>query len=363
MKPKLGISLMPEENFLLALLPLLQNGDIDVVEWSFDTLFGFQEPKWLKDILEFYASHDNLLGHGVYYSIFDANWTSRQDKWLADLEKELSVRKYTHITEHFGFMNTDNFHQGVPLPISLHPKVVDLAKDRLSRLQNVVNMPIGIENLALAFSEKEIFEQNIFLTQIIEDIDGFLLLDLHNIYCQAHNFKIPILEILKTFPLHKVKELHLSGGSWQESIYKKGEKIRRDTHDDQIPIEIIEILPFVLNNTPHLEYIIIERLSSSLITKEEIERYHKDFYLVKEIIDQMHYNTIEMPWNPIYSKLDSPIINDELLAEQKVLTQFLYDKTDPSVITEHPFEYFQVKLWNSEMINTASEIIKKWNPY
>ncbi len=118
-------------------------------------------------------------------------------------------------------MNTENFHQGVPLPVSLHSKTLKIGKDRLYRLQDAVGLPVGIENLAFSFSIEDVKEQGVFLDKLIEDVNGFLILDLHNIYCQACNFEMEMDELILLYPLDKIKEIHLSGGSWQESVYAK----------------------------------------------------------------------------------------------------------------------------------------------
>ncbi len=179
-KPLLGLSMMADANFVSAVMPLLESDEIDILEWSFDTSYGAGEPRWLTDLLNFYSENKRLLGHGVYYSLFDAKWAERQDYWLQQLKIETEKRKYNHITEHFGFMNTENFHQGVPLPVPLHSEILKIGKDRLLRLQDVVEIPIGIENLAFSFSADDVREQGDFLSRLIEDIDGFLILDLHN---------------------------------------------------------------------------------------------------------------------------------------------------------------------------------------
>jgi uncharacterized protein len=176
-KPLLGLSMMAEADFLSAVLPLLQNQFVEVLEWSFDTLDTSEEPEWLSSLLNFYSENNRLIGHGVYYSLFDARWTERQEIWLEKLKQEVRQRKYNHLTEHFGFMNTENFHQGVPLPVSLNSRTLEIGKDRLYRLQEAVDIPVGIENLAFSFSVDDVKEQGEFLNRLVEDTHGFLILD------------------------------------------------------------------------------------------------------------------------------------------------------------------------------------------
>lgn len=360
----LGVSMMPEADFVSAILPLLQHNSIEVMEWSFDTLYHANEPDWLRDLLNFYAENNRLIGHGVYYSLFDARWTDRQEKWLEKLKEETSLRKYNHITEHFGFMNTENFHQGVPLPVSLHSKTLQIGKDRLYRLQETVNIPVGIENLAFSFSIEDVKEQGIFLDQLTEDTNGFLILDLHNIYCQSCNFEVGMQEIIDLYPLDKVKEIHLSGGSWQDSVYGK-KQVRRDTHDDVIPKDILSVLPSVLIQCENLEYIIIERLGHTLKTDDERHLFLDDFSKVKTIVETSDLKLKEKSnWRKKEMKLSEMPLEDLLMyEEQSKLTRLLYDNAEVETVKDQDFHYFKTQNWDAEMILTAQNIIKKWNPY
>lgn len=363
MKPHLGFAMMAEADFVSAILPLLQNNEIDVLEWSFDTFYNVQEPDWLSSLLDFYSENNRLIGHGVYYSLFDAKWTDRQEDWLKKLKLETQKRNYNHITEHFGFMNTENFHQGIPLPLSLHSKTLQIGKDRLSRLQDVLNVPVGIENLAFSFSINDVREQGEFLDQLIEDIGGFLILDLHNLYCQAHNFNVDIKDLIDSYPLDKVKEVHLSGGSWQESVYSKEKLIRRDTHDDSIPDELLLVLPYVLSKCKHLEYIIIERLGNTIVTAVEKEKFFSDFRKVREIMNDSENGIIHKKWMKPDLQLTQPLEDLALYEEQALLTKMLFENEKPELIKEHHFAYFTTENWDLEMLHTATQIIKKWNPY
>ncbi|CEJ71646.1 hypothetical protein BN1195_03996 [Chryseobacterium oranimense G311] len=362
-KPLLGLAMMPEADFVSAILPVLQNNSVDVLEWSFDTFYDVEEPEWLSGLLDFYAENDRLLGHGVYYSLFDAQWTSRQKDWLKKLKEETKCRKYNHITEHFGFMNTENFHQGVPLPVPLHAKTLQIGKDRLKRLQDTVEVPVGVENLAFSFSMDDVKEQGEFLEKLVEDIDGFLILDLHNIYCQSCNFEIDMQEIIRMYSLERVKEIHLSGGSWQESAY--GNKpVRRDTHDDNIPVEITDVLPEVFSQCPNLEYVIVERLGHTLDTEVKKQLFFDDFNKVKEIIEVSDFPAgITKAWNKRKGESSEPVEDLLLYEEQTKLTKILFEGNTVQSVKNETFHYFNPENWDKEMITTAQQIIKKWNPY
>lgn len=356
-----GISLMLENDFLQAALPLFSDGEIAILEWSFDTTINTTKtPDWLPELLNEYGNNNRLLGHGVYYSLFDARWTERQNNWLNHLKKETQKHNYTHISEHFGFMSSDNYHKSVPLPISLHSKTLQIGIDRLKRLQNAVELPVGIENLALAFSLNDVREQGIFIDKMLDDIGGFLILDLHNIYCQAHNFDIDIFEIIDSYPLERVKEIHISGGSWQESIYQKNSTIRRDTHDDDVPEIIFQILPKVISQCPNLECIILERLGNTFYNNENVLKYQTDFRRIKAIAEKQ-LSKSNFSWGKTFTLNEIPLTDSLLAQEQRILAQLLLEEKEIQSIKNYNFNYWDTQNWNLEMINTAKEISLKWD--
>lgn len=272
------------DDFWRAAKPLFEDDEVDVVEWSFDMGWGRELPSWLTQILDDYAEHDLLLGHGVSYSALDASETSRQGQWLSELSFEVQRRRYRHISEHFGFMGGGNFHIASPLPVPRTQTSVAVGQQRLRELAAVAQVPVGLENLAFAFGPDDVREQGPFLEELLEPVDGFLLLDLHNIYCQSCNFDAPISKLLDGYPLDRVRELHVSGGSWSEHPVGSGNRIRRDTHDDAVPSEIFDVLPEVLGRCPNVEAIILERLDGTIEGQRDKEQFRTDFRRLRQLV-------------------------------------------------------------------------------
>lgn len=353
---------MPESDFLNACLPLFQEDQIDAIEWSFDTIIHENsEPEWLSGLLDTFSVENKLLGHGVYYSLFDAKWTDRQDLWLEKLKKETTLRKYNHISEHFGFMSSLDYHAGFPLPVSLNATTLRIGIDRIKRLQNVVELPVGIENLAFSFSKNDVQEQGEFIEKIIDSVGGFVILDLHNIYCQSHNFGIDMMDLVNLYPLNEVKEIHISGGSWQDSLYRKNKKIRRDTHDGNVPSEIFDVLPKVLSKCKHVEFVIFERLGNSFKIDIDYIEYENDFRKLKTIVDNQTYIENNKIWRKNFELEKIPFTDFKLHQQQKTLAKSLSKIKDCTEINKMKFDYWNVNSWDLEMINTAIQISEKWS--
>lgn len=285
---------MLEPDFVAAALPLLQAGEVDVLEWSFD--IGWSQaamPEWADELLDHFASHDRLLGHGVKYSLLSADESPARDSWLERLSGECRQRHYRHVSEHFGFMAAGRFHEGAPLPVPLTEFTIRLGRERLQRLADAARCPVGLENLAFAFGPRDVQDQGTFLDELLTPLDGFLLLDLHNIYCQCCNFDVSGEELLATYPLRRVTEIHVSGGSWSSAKCSTQKPlIRRDTHDGAVPHEVFDLIRWAIPRCPNLEAVILEQLGGTLSEPNSAEQFRIDFQTLRQVVSEVSHDRV-----------------------------------------------------------------------
>jgi uncharacterized protein len=287
-RPQVGLSLMLEPEFWQAAEPLFEAGAVEVLEWSFDTAWGGRfMPGWARQLLQQFSQRNGLLGHGVSYSLLSAELD--RSRWLAGLAAECRDYGYRQVSEHFGWCASRSFRDGAPLSMPLLPETLRVGVTSLQRFAEVAQVPVGLENLAFAFSLEDVRQQGDFMAQLLEPVDGFLLLDLHNLYCQICNFQISAAELLALYPLHRVRELHVSGGSWSQG---PGGRIRRDTHDQAVPEPVFELLALALERCPGVEAVIFERLGHSLGGIDEQFRFRFDFARVQSIVEQADFSFV-----------------------------------------------------------------------
>lgn len=365
-----GISYMYEPVFNRAILPLLEAGEVDALEWSFDTVKDYRlMPQWQQQFLKEYAHAGRLYGHGVYYSVFAGAWMQRHKSWLSNLERLLGEFQFCHISEHFGFMTSGNAHEGAPLPVPLAKSTRDLGIHRLRQLAALTGGPVGIENLAFCFSLHDMKEQGAFLDQLVAPVDGFVLLDLHNIYCQAMNFGIDAREIMHTYPLHRVKEIHVSGGSWEDSAYA-AQPIRRDTHDQAVPEAVLELLAYALPHCPRTDVVILERLGDTLLLEADELRFREEFLQVKEIVKRAPAQLAgQWPGTPFPETVTHQAVLEDagLQQQQAAILTILKEAADASAARKallgNPFinhSLWKTNDWQLSMIETAMLLGKKW---
>lgn len=372
-----AVSCNLDQPLLQATLPLFSSEKIDAIEWSFDTLRDVRNiPEWFVELLKTYGDSGRLIGHGIYFSIFSGKWSTEQADWLKHLEKVSSNFKFDHITEHFGFMSGADFHKGAPISVPYNASTLALGIDRLKRIQQACQCPVGLENLAFSYSLDEVKKHGEFLAELIEPVNGFIILDLHNLYCQLQNFSLDFETLIRAYPLDRVREIHISGGSWELSDVTPQRTIRRDTHDDAVPVEVFELLKKSLPLCPNIKFVVMEQLGTALHEPQSQQQFQHDFETMQRIV-----NTFSEQRNEQNKTLFTPnsFLPEALfqLPETVLQDQDLYQQQlDLSAILEHALNYqdaaqklrqsslknsdWNIESWSPHMLETALQIAQKW---
>lgn len=262
-------------------------------------------------------------------------------------------------------MSSGHAHQGCPLPVPFISEIVTIGRNRLASLVAASTCMVGVENLALAFSTEDVAVHGAMLGELVKPFGGFILLDLHNVYCQAVNFNRDILDLVRLYPLNLVREIHISGGSWARS--QDGRLIRRDTHDNAIPVEVLEALPEVIAICPNLEVVIVERLGDTLIGADDEEEFRREFLRVKEIVAGMERRAIP-DWFAAPAATPAsiaPITDHDLLHRQQLVLKILAESANAGearqqLIQQSLLSTFQPERWDIAMIETAMMLGRKW---
>lgn len=281
-----GLSLMPAEDVRVASAPLFDAGLVDALEWNVD--MGFvpeQVPAWARSLCDFFEAKKRLYAHGVELSPLSVELAAHQTEWLALLDEAVRDRRFVHLTEHFGFMTAGDFVRGTPLPMPRSRAAIDLGVRRFAELASRFGGPVGIENLGFAFSADDARAQCDSLGEIAVGAEAFLLLDVHNLHCQAVNFRLDPRELARRLPLDRVREIHVAGGSFAyPSSDEQGRPFRRDSHDGDVPEPVLELLSAVLPRCPALEVVFLERTDRSLYGTAELEAFRAEYTRLRAIV-------------------------------------------------------------------------------
>src|SRR5579859_278759 len=90
-----------------------------------------------------------------------------------------------------------------------------------------------------------------FVAAVAEEADCGILLDLHNVLCNARNGRQSVAAFCEALPLERVWEIHLAGGEAIAGFFT-------DAHSGLVEPELMEITAAVASRLPNLQAIVFE---------------------------------------------------------------------------------------------------------
>lgn len=115
-------------------------------------------------------------------------------------------------SEHLSYSRAGgkNLHGLLPLPRSVEA-ATHLA-ERISQVENELGRSLVVENISAygTMPGSELTEGE-FVSEVVERSGAGLLLDINNLYVNAHNLGFSAEQELAKFPLHRVRQIHLAG--------------------------------------------------------------------------------------------------------------------------------------------------------
>jgi len=132
------------------------------------------------------------------------------------------------LTDHLCWGSVDGTysHDLYPMPYTFEAAKRTAQKIREAR--DFLEVPIAVENVS-SYAEFHVSEMTEwqFLTEVVEDADCGILLDVNNIYVSSRNHNFNPLDYLNNVPHHRVAQIHIAGHS-------KFSKYILDTHDHPV---------------------------------------------------------------------------------------------------------------------------------
>jgi uncharacterized protein (UPF0276 family) len=173
----------------------------------------------LDQILEQYK----VVQHGVSMYFGSTDPLSREH--LKRLKTLVKRTKTPFLSDHLCWGSVDGTysHDLLPMPYTFAAAKVTARKVR--EVQDYLEVPICVENVSsyAEFHASEMTEWE-FLSEVVEQADCGILLDVNNIYVSSMNHSFDPYDYLNNVPHDRVGQIHIAGHS-------KYEKYILDTHD------------------------------------------------------------------------------------------------------------------------------------
>ncbi|HXN87297.1 MAG TPA: DUF692 domain-containing protein [Candidatus Binataceae bacterium] len=185
------------------------------------------------EVLDQVKEHYPLVMHGVSMSIGSTD-PIRID-YLCELKALAKRAAPAWVSDHLCWTGVGgrNLHDLLPLPYT--PEVARHVSERIREVQDFLERPILIENVSsyMAFNDSTMTEWE-FISEIAEQADCGILLDINNIFVSAFNHKFNPREYIDAIPIERVIQFHLAGHS-DHGTYLL------DTHDHPVRDEVWDL--------------------------------------------------------------------------------------------------------------------------
>jgi uncharacterized protein (UPF0276 family) len=218
----------------------------------------FADPDAIVPLAERYP----IVFHDVGMSIATAGDSSlararlQRIRVLAELAKPILFSDHLAITR-----SPSGGDLGHLAPVWYTQEVLDLVCGRVLALEDVLGVPVALENISSPFEIPSPMSEGEFFTRLVERTGCSLLLDLTNVLVDSRNRGFDARARVREYPLHAVRQIHLAGGVRD----RDGRWI--DSHSEPVAEESYALLR-ELAGAP-LQTIVVER-DSKLGTLHEL---------------------------------------------------------------------------------------------
>jgi uncharacterized protein (UPF0276 family) len=244
---RVGLGWRPE----LAAGILSHLDEIDVVEVLMEDCLHATRSE--RQGLAFLARHVPVIYHGVSLGLASAHGVD--SRRLDRVARFLGAMNAEVWSEHLAFVRAGGIEIGHLAAPPRAPWSVDGACENLRRIEQVVGTLPALENIATLLEPPgSSLTEPQWIDAIASQARAPLLLDLHNLVCNAVNNGRDPQQELAQFPLQRATMVHLSGGHW----IAQGRRLL-DDHLHPVPALVFELLETLAGRVHQPLTVIIER--------------------------------------------------------------------------------------------------------
>jgi uncharacterized protein (UPF0276 family) len=177
---------------------------------------------YVADRLRRIAQHYRMVAHGVSLSIGSTD--PLDGEFLLRLRRFCDEVRSPWYSDHLCFTMVDHVNLNELIPLPFTREAARHVAGRVRQVRDVVERPLLLENVTyyMAVSRSQMSEAQ-FITEVLEQSDCGLLLDVSNVILNGRNHGFDPYEFVESIPLDRVGQLHLAG-------FEEHGEILLDTH-------------------------------------------------------------------------------------------------------------------------------------
>jgi uncharacterized protein (UPF0276 family) len=184
---------------------------------------------------------------------------SPPDEHTAAMAADIAALRPEHVSEHLSFTRFQAGHSNSPmftgfmLPPLQSPAGVALATANIRQYRKALGgIRLAVETpVSYLPPVPGEWPDGAFVAAVAEAADCGILLDLHNVLCNARNGRQSVAAFCDALPLERIWELHFAGGEREGGFYV-------DAHSGLVDPELMEIAAALIPRLSQLRAIIFE---------------------------------------------------------------------------------------------------------
>lgn len=179
------------------------------------------------EVLDRIMAQYRVVQHGVGLYFGSADGPNRDH--LRRLKALVKRTKTPWLSDHLCWGSVDGTYSHDLLPMPYTFAAAKRTAENIRLVRDYLEVPIAVENVS-SYTEFHVSEMTEweFLTEVVEQADCGVLLDVNNIYVSSKNHSFNPCDYLDNVPHHRVAQMHIAG-------HTRFEKYILDTHDHAPP--------------------------------------------------------------------------------------------------------------------------------
>ena len=191
--------------------------------------FGGQKGRQLKELTERFP----FVAHGLSLDL--GGLRPLDEPYILALKDFFKTHHIQTYTEHLSYCG-DSGHLYDLMPIPFTEEAVHYVAARIRRVQDLLEMKIGIENISFYALPCQEMTEHDFVNAVLAEADCGLLLDVNNTYVNAINHRYDALEYIQAMPTERLMYLHMAGH------FDEADDLKIDTHGQAVKEEVWALL-------------------------------------------------------------------------------------------------------------------------
>jgi hypothetical protein len=219
-----------------------------------------------------------LVSHGINLSIGTTDDIDRE--YIRSIKQLLDSVDSPWWSDHLCFTSQGGVYMHDLLPLPFSKEAVKHVAQRARIVQEMVGRPFLFENISFYMNMPgmEMTDAQ-FLSEVLEESDCGLLLDVNNIYVNSLNHKFDPYQYVDQIPLERTVQIHVAGHSQKQDVVI-------DTHGAPVVQPVFELLRYVLQKC-EVKAVMIERDQNFPAISELIGELDQIRAIVRETQPQM----------------------------------------------------------------------------